>query len=124
MIQSCEMKGANILKYVAINRLAANEEKTHIMIVKRGAQSTQNHAVTIGGKEIKPTETEKLLGIIVSDDLTWKPHIDRLARDLNHRIFKLRILSNHIPWKQLKTDGSRWDIHVEVEIWSCTFWPS
>ena len=103
MIQSCEKEASNILKYMAINRLAANEEKTHIMIVKRGAQSTQNHAVTIGDKEVKATETEKLLGIIVSDDLTWKPHIDRLVRDLNHRIFKLRILSNHIPRKHLKT---------------------
>ena len=67
------------------------------MIVKRGAQSTQNHAVTIGDKEVKATQTEKLLGIIVSDDLTWKPHIDRLVRDLNHRIFKLKILSNTYP---------------------------
>ena len=40
MIQSCEKEASNILRYMAINRLAADEEKTHIMIVKRGAQST------------------------------------------------------------------------------------
>lgn len=39
----------------------------------------------------------------MSDDLTWKTHGDRFVGDFNHKIFKLKILSNHIPRKQLKT---------------------
>ena len=40
----------------------------------------------IGGEDVKFSETEKLLGIHINNDLDWKSHIEEISKKLKQRI--------------------------------------
>lgn len=104
--QKCEEEATKILKFMSINKLAANPEKTHILVVRKNGQTNVKEEdkliFKIGNKEIKESGHETLLGITISNDLTWTEQLKILNRDLNYRLFTLRRLSNHIPLRLLK----------------------
>ena len=49
------------------------------------------------GFAIKRVNSYKILGVHVSDDLTWNTHIDYLFKKANKRLYALRILRN-LAW--------------------------
>ena len=58
------------------NRLVINADKTHLMVMaSRGNKAREQVSINAGGFIICPSETEKLLGGILHQSLTWKQHI-------------------------------------------------
>ena len=58
----------------------------------------------VGGEKLtslKENESEKLLGIQVSSDITWNLHVDQLITELNKRIGLMRRIRNRIPRRKL-----------------------
>ena len=51
LIESCEEEAKNIINYMSINRLKANDDKTGIVIVRK-KKSDETLTVTIGNEEI------------------------------------------------------------------------
>ena len=86
---------------MSANRLAANDDKTHIMTIRRKA-AKEELSVQVGNFSIKETPHEKMLGIWVDNNLGWTTHITNLERKLKHRLFNLRRLSESIPTALLK----------------------
>ena len=54
---------------MAINKLSANDDKTHIMVVKNGRENTEL-TFKVGNAMIKESESEKFLGLWVKNDLS------------------------------------------------------
>ena len=58
------------------NRLVINADKTHLMVMaSRGNKAREQVSINAGGYIICPSETEKLLGGILHQSVTWKQHI-------------------------------------------------
>ena len=67
-----------ISKYMLGNRLALNSDKTHFMIISSQSQHRKNNysgvILDTGSEIIKPSENECILGLHVSNDLSWNVH--------------------------------------------------
>ena len=78
------------------NRLVINPDKTHLMVMGKRKISVQRLEVSItaGDFEIKPRESEKLLGGRLHHSLSWNYHIrdhsDSMVNQLNKRLNGLR----------------------------------
>ena len=102
LAKNCEKEARNIIAYMSANKLAANDDKTHLMVIRRNGKG-DDLVITVGENEIKETPNEKLLGMWVQNDLGWSTHLKKLERNLRHRLFNLRRLAEHIPRSLLKT---------------------
>ena len=79
LVKDCEEEAANIIRFMSANRLAANSDKTHILIMRRRVRNEdEDLVINVGNHEIKESSTENLLGIIVGNDLTWNAHVKNL----------------------------------------------
>ena len=92
----CEEKVNQLLTYMAINRLAANDDKTKILVMKQGMQDDEL-TFKIGDAEVKESTSEKLLGVWVANSLNGAEHIEKLEDDLSFRLYTLRKLEQVIP---------------------------
>ena len=58
----------------------------------------------IGGENItslKENESEKSLGMQVSNEFNWKLHVDKLMTELNKKIGLIRRIRNRVPRRKL-----------------------
>ena len=78
-----------VLEWAKCNNMALNENKFELLVHKHSSQSalfelpftvlTQTYQVS-SGSIILPSESVKDLGVMVSSDLSWKPHICMIAQ--------------------------------------------
>ena len=50
--------------------------------------------IAVGGSDIEEVSTFKLLGVHLSEDLTWAVHCDYIVKKANRRLYALRQLKN------------------------------
>ena len=104
LVKECEDEATCILNFMSANRLAANTDKTHVMIMRRKNRSeNEDLQVKVGSHVIKESAKENLLGIIVENDLSWNAHVKNLVKKLKFRMFTLRRLSHCLPRDMLKS---------------------
>ena len=48
--------------------------------------------LTVGGSVIERVVTYKLLGVYISEDLSWNVHIEHIVKKANKRLYALRTL--------------------------------
>ena len=78
------------------NKLVINVDKIHLMVMgsKRHRVIRDEVVISVGGYSVKPTETERLLGGYLHQDMTWNVHIqshqNSLINQLNSRINGLK----------------------------------
>jgi hypothetical protein len=101
VLSRLEKEAVIILEYMAMNRLAANESKTQLMIVGKTRDSADG--VQVGNSNIKCSEHLNILGIILDSDLSFKKHTSDLETALDQRIGVLRRLTHHVPANRLGT---------------------
>ena len=87
---------------MAVNRLACNDDKPHILVMKYGQTNTEDIKFQIGSSEINETTSEKLLGAWIKNDLSWSTHLKKLEDELSYRLFKLRRIEQVFPRSLLK----------------------
>ena len=95
-----------IAEYMGNNRLKLNDDKTHLLIMTtQQRQRLLNIKVKIStpSEVIKPIKSEKLLGIIIQDNLKWTNYIQNnknsLLNQLNTRLNAIRMLSSVASFK-------------------------
>ena len=124
VINSCESNVNNLLNYMAVNKLAANDEKTHILVTRGRMKSLYKEKISfkIGSATVTESESEKLLGIWVSNDLKWSHHLTKLESKLKSKLHTLRQVEQVVPRSLLKkvADG----IFISVIRYKLgIFWP-
>ena len=100
--ETCEENVNSLLKYMAINKLACNDDKTHILVIKHGQRDMDDLTFQIGQSVIKEKTSEKLLGAWITNDLSWSNHIKKLEDELTYRLYKLRRIEQILPKSLLK----------------------
>ena len=79
----------------------ANDDETHVMVIQK-SQTEEKLTFQIGKETITESESEKLLGIHVSNNLRWEQHLSPLLPKLRHRLFTLRRIKGKLPNHLLK----------------------
>ena len=89
-----------IADYMADNRLVINADKTHVVVMgnKKAADLRRQVSLSAGEHLVVPSQTEKLLGCQISEDLTWKHHIllsdESVIKQLTSRVNGLCLISD------------------------------
>ena len=93
------------------NCLKLNDDKTHLVIMstqhsRAKSQSANLVELTTPTKTIKPSNTEKLLGCWIQEDLKWTSHLrdseNSLFKSLNQRLGTINLMSKLSDFKTRK----------------------
>ena len=58
--------------------------------------------IAVGGSDIEQVSTFELLGVHLSEDLTWAVHCDYIVKKANRRLYRLRQLKKcKVPWSDI-----------------------
>ena len=90
----------NVLIFFANNNLVNNVDKAAVLYNSKG-KGKDITVENIGGKEIKSTYSEKLLGFHVNSDFNWNTHVDMISIELKKRLGLLKRIKNKIPKNKL-----------------------
>jgi hypothetical protein len=74
--------------WLLANKLTLNVNKTEYMLIgsrQRQSQINTELTLSIASESIKRISTTKTLGIIVDECITWKDHIDKVAKKASKR---------------------------------------
>ena len=94
-----------IEEYMVANRLVINADKTHLVVMGTRKNEAARQAVELraGQNIIHPSETEKLLGCSIGQNLKWQTHIqtgeNSLMKQLTSRLNALQKVSTHATYK-------------------------
>ena len=101
--EECEKSVNDLFTFMAINKLAVNDDKTKVMAMKYGrAEQDTKLSFQFGRAVIKESDSEKLLGMTISKNLDWTEHISSLESKLRFRLFSLRRMEQVVPKSLLK----------------------
>ena len=100
--------------YMTSNKLKLNGDKTHLMVMMNDAARRKNPNFQIqldtGEKIVETSETEKLLGAQISQNLKWNQHIrddeKSLIKSLNTRLNAFKKVSRIASFKTRKMIGN------------------
>jgi len=104
IVSKLEEEARKMLKFMASNFLSANKNKTGFMMIRNGKSPETTASVSVGGELVQESPHHKILGITVSNALTWNEHVfgkGGVLPSVNKRIGALRRLSYSIPAKYL-----------------------
>ena len=74
----------NIVEWLRANKISLNAGKTELVIFRsKNKRITKKLNFRISGQKIKICNKTKYLGIILDENLTFKPHLDKLKLKLN-----------------------------------------
>ena len=94
-----------IEEYMVSNRLVINADKTHLFVMgsRKMNMARQSVSLRAGQHTILPSETEKLLGCNIHQNLKWQTHIQTgdgsLTKQLTSRLNALQKVSYHATFK-------------------------
>ena len=69
-----------------------NAQKTKEMIIDFASKDSKIDLININDSEIERVDTAKLLGITISNNLSWETHITNITNKVSQRLFMLRLL--------------------------------
>ena len=96
LFELCEMNSISLMEesvniaaeWTNSNDMKINSEKSKEMIISfsHGDLGIEVPNILIDGKVVKRVDHVKLLGITLSNDLTWKRHVDNIVKKAGKRI--------------------------------------
>lgn len=103
VLEKLEIEAGKTFNFFASNGLVANPGKTVLMIIRpKGVQASQKYKIRLEGQEINESPCERVLGINLSNDLTWTSQIKKVKQKINHGLFTLRRVKNILDKKSLR----------------------
>ena len=70
--------------------LLLNTQKTQVMFLRPRGVAQETPAFFCGTDQLEVTPTAKYLGVIIDENLSWRPHVDYLAGKVTKKIGPLR----------------------------------
>ena len=74
------------------NKMIINGKKTKEMVINFLKTDINITELEINGEKIEQVQSSKLLGVTISNDLTWGEHVKNITAKATQRLFFLRIL--------------------------------
>ena len=107
-----EQEAGNSARWLRDNRLCVAGDKSKLMVVGtrelKAARELTDMSIIVDGKAVKETSSEKLLGVVLNNDLTWKNHLhgdhenEGLIPQLSKRLGVMKLLSKFMSKEKLK----------------------
>ena len=107
-----EKEAGNSAEWLKDNRLCVAGDKSKLLVLGtkqlRASKLTQEAKIVVDEKEIVETPSEKLLGVVINNELTWKNHLygdsenEGLTTQLSKRIGMLSKMSKYMNKENLK----------------------
>ena len=113
-----QIEAVNSANWLEDNRMCVAGDKSKLLVMGtrqlRSMKLTQDMAIQVDGKVVHETRSEKLLGVIINNELTWKEHLHGekwrqdnlntpgLIPQLSQRLGILRKLSRIVSKRRLK----------------------
>ena len=112
LVEKLQREVNNTVSWLKDNRLCVAGDKSKLLVVGhpelRAARLTEQLAIEVDGQKIAETASEKLLGVVINNKLSWKEHLygDKdnpgLISQLKQRVGTLRRLSKYMSKERLK----------------------
>ena len=112
-----EQEAENSASWLRDNKLCVAADKSKLLVIgmkQLRTQKLENEKMTIkvDGKDIEETDSEKLLGVVINNEMTWKNHLygdtnnTGLIPQLSQRIGILKKLSRRMSKARLRVFAS------------------
>ena len=94
-----------IVEWLALNKLSLNAKKTKMMLFhyKQRKVNSKIPKLKINGVTIERVKEFNFLGVTLDENMTWKPHTQKVANKIAQAIGTLKSLKRFLPRKILKT---------------------
>ena len=93
-----------IYNWLAVNKLSLNARKTKYMLFHtKGTQFSYIPKIYINNVEIEKVENFNFLGLTINENMSWKPHMDKIANKISKYSGILSRLKHFLPPQILKT---------------------
>ena len=99
VIDNLENDAKNLLSWIQYNGLKANPDKFHALLSEKDNTLT----VKVGKFDISNSTSEKLLGVVVDNKLTFNPHVTKICSTASKKLHALGRVSVYMDLKQRKT---------------------
>ena len=109
---SIEREAGNSAQWLKDNRLCVAGSKSKLLVIgtnqMRRSKLSEELKIVVDGQEIVETSSEKLLGIVVNNSLSWKNHLygdnenEGLIQQLSKRLGMLRRMAKYMRKENLK----------------------
>ena len=107
-----EQEAGNSADWLRDNRLCVAGAKSKLMVLgtrqMRATRIKREAKIVVDGKEIVETSSEKLLGVVINNELTWKNHLygddenEGLVPQLSKRIGMMMKMSKYMSRQNLQ----------------------
>lgn len=105
-IETANLELAKVHEWLTLNKLSLNIKKTRYMLFhfpQRQINFTQLPDLQISNVTIERTSEFDFLGLIINENLNWKPHISKICTKLARVTGILKRLQNTLPCFVLRT---------------------
>ena len=99
--ERCNNEMIKIVDWVNANKLSLNVKKTNYMLFSGKKAHGNEQGIIISQKRIEKTNKAKFLGIMISDNLSWKCHIEYISKKVAKSVGVLSRLSKFLYKKSL-----------------------
>ena len=89
-------------EWLKTNNLSLNYDKTEFLVVNKSKSKGGSLNLRIGKNDIAQVKHVKYLGVIIDDDLTWKPHIHNQCSKIAHSNWAFTNLRKYVNLSTLK----------------------
>ena len=97
LLRVLETETSVILNWFRINEIKSNDDKCHLIVA-----NTSNVSVTIGSEIIEASNSVKLLGINMDNELKFNTHISKICKKGNQKLHALARVSKYFSTDKLK----------------------
>lgn len=91
--------GINAGAWSMRNKLPINYDKSTLMAVgtRQKLHNNDNFDIQINDYKINNVKSQKVLGIVIDENLNWTPHVEYLCATISSRISLLKQLAAYVP---------------------------
>ena len=107
-----QIEADNSASWLSDNGLCVAGDKSKLLVIgtrqRRNQKMNHKMSINVDGKEVVETASEKLLGVVINNELTWKNHLhgdadnEGLITQLSKRLGILKQLSRRMSLERLK----------------------
>lgn len=92
-----EEDGHSLLGFFASNGLVANAQKMDLLIFRPTRTKSQvSMEISLDGSKIRENKEARILGVKITNDLSWGAHITQVKKDVLYRLSKLICKGRHL----------------------------
>ena len=99
VITSLEDDATTLIRWFQDNYLKMNEDKCHLLITNQEEESKIAH---IGDEIIKNSQSNKLLGITIDNEINFNKHVSTLCKKVNLKLHALARVANFMSTDKLR----------------------